>query len=80
MTRDEMIRIAREDRLYPGEGAIDFAAIAAALPPVPIAIELPSARHLAALGPEGHARVCLDAARAHFAAHPIAAPSGSRAA
>ena len=79
-TRDEMIRIAREDRLYPGEGSIDFAAITAALPPVPIAIELPNARHLAALGPEGHARACLDAARACLAFRPAAAPRSSHAA
>lgn len=79
-TRDEMIRIAREDRLYPGDGIIDFAAITAALPPGPIAIELPNARHLAALGAEGHARACLAAARACLAARPAAAPHGSRAA
>jgi sugar phosphate isomerase/epimerase len=65
-TREEMIRIAREDRLYPGEGAIDFTALGAALPELTLSIELPNARRLAELGHETHARRCLEAAKAAF--------------
>jgi sugar phosphate isomerase/epimerase len=65
-TREEMLTIARETRLYPGEGAIDFAALAAALPQVPLSIELPNARRSAELGHLGHARRCLEAAHKIF--------------
>jgi sugar phosphate isomerase/epimerase len=65
-TRDDMIRTARDGRLYPGEGAIDFWAINYLFPDVPLSIELPNARRLAELGPEEHARACLKAARAVF--------------
>ncbi|MDP3860618.1 MAG: TIM barrel protein [Phaeovulum sp.] len=65
-TREEMLHIAREARLYPGEGAIDFAALAAALPKVPLSIELPNARRSAELGHLGHARRCLEAAHRIF--------------
>lgn len=78
-TRDEMIRIAREDRLYVGEGAIDFAGIIAALPPVPLSIELPNARRSAELGHEGHARRCLQTARAYFTPLADAARTGAAA-
>jgi len=68
-TREDMLHIAREARLYPGEGAIDFAALAAALPQVPLSIELPNARATAELGHLGHARRCLEAARDVFTRH-----------
>lgn len=64
--RDEMKRIAREARLYAGEGAVDLPALAAGLPDVPFSIELPNARRTAELGLVGHARRCLDTARAYF--------------
>lgn len=65
-TRDEMIRIARDDRLYPGEGAIDFWAVNSLFPDLPLAIELPNARRTAELGHEQHALNCLEAARRVF--------------
>ena len=64
--RDEMKRIAREARFYAGEGAVDLPALAAGLPDVPFSIELPNARRTAELGLTGHARRCLDTARAYF--------------
>ena len=64
--RDEMKRIAREARFYAGEGAVDLPALAAGLPDVPFSIELPNARRTAELGLAGHARRCLDTARAYF--------------
>lgn len=63
-TRDEMIRIARDARLYPGEGAIDFSPLNDLFPDLPVAIELPNAARSAELGHDRHARNCLEAARA----------------
>lgn len=63
-TKDGMIHTARDARLYPGEGAIDFSAINYMFPNLPLAIELPNAGRSAALGHEEHARRCVDAARA----------------
>jgi sugar phosphate isomerase/epimerase len=65
-TKDEMIRIAREARLYPGEGAVDFTAIDYLFPDLPLAIELPNAERTAALGHEQHARNCIEYARSVF--------------
>jgi sugar phosphate isomerase/epimerase len=63
-TRDEMIHIARDARLYPGEGAIDFSTINYMFPNLPLSIELPHEKRMAELGPEQHARNCIEAARA----------------
>lgn len=65
-TREQMMRTARDARLYPGEGAIDFWAINFLFPDIPLSIELPHAQRIAELGPEQHARNCLEAARAVF--------------
>ena len=43
-TNEELIHTAREERLYPGEGGIDIAAILQRIPDVPYSIEAP---HLA---------------------------------
>lgn len=67
-TKEEMIHIARDARLYPGEGAIDFTSIDYLFPNLPLAIELPHAARMAEFGPEQHARNCIEAARAVFAA------------
>lgn len=66
VTRDGKIHIAREDRLYIGEGCIDFSAIEDRLPSVPYSIELPNEQRVAELGNEGHARRCLETAKAYF--------------
>lgn len=69
--RDElMIFTAREGRLYPGEGAMDIAGIVGALPEnLPVSIELPNLKRLEELGAEGHARRCLETAKAYFEDH-----------
>lgn len=64
--RMDMIDIARENRLYVGEGCIDIKAITAQLPTVPFSIELPNAKRSAELGHAGHARRCLETARSYF--------------
>jgi len=61
--REDMIHIARDARLYPGEGCIDFKALLDRLPPVICSIELPNLKRVEELGYEGHARRCLEAAR-----------------
>lgn len=66
-TRAEMREIAREGRLYPGEGAVDFTALRERFPDAAISIELPNAARSAALGHTEHARRALLAARAIFA-------------
>ncbi len=66
-TRDGLIEIARDARLYPGEGCIDFAAIDAVLPEVIWSIELPNNKRIEELGFEEHARRCLEASKNYFA-------------
>ncbi len=65
-TKEGMIQIARDARLYPGEGAIDFSAINDLFPNHPLALELPNAARSAEVGHEQHARNCLEAAQAVF--------------
>jgi sugar phosphate isomerase/epimerase len=62
-SRDGMVHIARDERLYPGEGCIDFGALVDRLPPVSYSIELPNLKRVAELGLEGHARRCLETAK-----------------
>lgn len=62
-TKEEMIHVARDARLYPGEGAIDFSVVNYLFPDLPLAIELPHAKRLQEFGPEQHARNCLEAAQ-----------------
>jgi sugar phosphate isomerase/epimerase len=62
-TQEDIVRIAREERLYPGEGCIDFKAILSRVPAIPYALELPNAERLKELGYEGHARRCLEMAK-----------------
>jgi sugar phosphate isomerase/epimerase len=65
-TRDGMIHIARDNRLYLGEGCIDFRSIFDRLPAIPFSIELPNAQRVKELGYEGHARRCLETARRYL--------------
>jgi sugar phosphate isomerase/epimerase len=67
-TREGMIQLARDARLYPGEGWIDFAGIIERMPPVDYSIELPNTARVAELGYEEHARRCLQHAKRKFGA------------
>jgi len=61
----EMIRQARGDRLFPGEGALDLKGLLGALPPdLPISLEIPVAKPMP---PIERARRALQAARAFLA-------------
>jgi sugar phosphate isomerase/epimerase len=60
-TIDEARRTMREERLYPGEGAVDIAGIVGRLPQSVIcAIEIPHRQRMRELGPEEFARTCLE--------------------
>ena len=65
-TREGMINIARDNRLYVGEGCIDFKAVLDRLPVIPLSIELPNAEQVNTLGYEEHARRCLETAKRHL--------------
>lgn len=65
----EMLRVAREAREYPGMGGIDLAGYVRALPDIPISIELPNLAHMNAYGARGHARLCLETAKAYLSHH-----------
>ena len=65
-TEDGMKRIAREGRLYPGEGCLDFQAILQRIPNIPFSIELPNAQLVKQYGYEEHARRCLQSAKRLF--------------
>lgn len=69
-TTDGLIHTAREERLYPGEGAIDIAAIMNRLPEIPYSLEIPHLARVKELGYAEHAWRCLQAAKKYFAAHP----------
>ena len=66
-SEDGIIHVARDERLYLGEGCIDFRAIFSLLPVVPYALELPNVARVRELGYEGHARRCLETARRYLA-------------
>ncbi|WP_114286728.1 sugar phosphate isomerase/epimerase family protein [Candidatus Halocynthiibacter alkanivorans] len=65
-TRQGMIQLARDARLYPGEGCIDFTGIIERMPTVDYSIELPNQSRVAELGFEEHARRCLQHAKRTF--------------
>lgn len=65
-TKAGMIQLARDARLYPGEGWIDFNGIIERMPPVDYSIELPNQSRVTELGHEEHARRCLIHAKQTF--------------
>jgi sugar phosphate isomerase/epimerase len=65
-TREGMIQLARDARLYPGEGWIDFTGIIERCPPVNYSVELPNQSRVSELGYEEHARRCLTHSKRTF--------------
>jgi sugar phosphate isomerase/epimerase len=61
-----LIHAAREDRLDPGQGGIDIAAIVNRLPEIPYSLEIPNLERVKQLGYAGHARLCIENARKYF--------------
>jgi sugar phosphate isomerase/epimerase len=68
-SKEEITRIARENRLYIGEGCIDFQSIFEQYPSIPYSIEMPHAQRLREFGYEEHARRCLDSAKRYINNH-----------
>ena len=62
-----MIAVAREGRLYAGEGEIDLKGMFSAMPNNPISIELPNSKEMKVRGVTGHAARCLITAKEFFA-------------
>jgi sugar phosphate isomerase/epimerase len=68
-TIEEARRTMREERLYPGEGAVDIGGILRRLPQSVICgIELPHLQRLRELGRDGFARTCLERTKQYFEA------------
>lgn len=63
---DELVHTGRAERLYPGEGSVSVAEIAAAIPnpDIMLGLEVPHERRLREYGFEEHARRALEAAKA----------------
>lgn len=61
-----MVGIAREGRLYAGEGEIDLKGMLLAMPDNPISIELPNSKEMKVRGAAGHAERCLFTAKKFF--------------
>jgi len=78
---DDQRRVAREARLFLGEGGIDVRGILANLPPVPYSIELPNTTRRRALGSQEFARRCLSTAKRYLTRPPDLSrpPGGTRA-
>lgn len=68
-TKEGLIHIAREERLYPGEGGIDIAAILKRIPEVPYSIELPHVARAKELGFAEYATRCLEMTKAYLTTH-----------
>lgn len=70
-TNEELIRVAREARLSPGEGGIDVAGILGRLPPVPYSLEIPNLARSKELGFAEHAFRCLRDTRRYVERQPL---------
>ena len=66
-TMAAIIRTARDERQFPGEGGIDVRGILAAMPEgIPYALEIPRVALTKAVGPEEVARLAVTVARSHL--------------
>jgi len=75
-TREGLIRTARAERLFPGEGGIDVRGILAAMPlDIPYALEIPRVTLASLVGEKDCARLALLASRNHLDAPELVAES-----
>jgi sugar phosphate isomerase/epimerase len=66
-TMASVIRTARDERVFPGEGGIDVRGILGCLPQdIPYALEIPKVAMTKAIGPEEVARLAITVARSHL--------------
>lgn len=71
-TMEGIIRTARAERLFPGEGTCNVRAILGCLPPnIPYSLEIPRMTMNRALGPEELARIALRVTRHHLEEEPL---------
>lgn len=68
-TAGDITSIVRAGREYCGLGQADLPMMLRAMPRHPCSIELPNLKNIAQYGPEGHARRCLETAKALFTTH-----------
>ena len=62
---ETLLHNGRDERLYPGDGAIDLRALVAKLPDTAVrGLEIPSVSKVASIGLEAHARTALEKAKA----------------
>ncbi len=66
-----MLFTAREGRLYIGDGVMDISGMIKALPNLPLSIELPNLENIRKYGAVGHARNCIERAKAYLKANGI---------
>jgi sugar phosphate isomerase/epimerase len=65
---EEMLHTAREERMFPGEGGLDLAALVRAMPPeLPVSLEIPTARLALTMGHVERAKRAIDRTRALLA-------------
>jgi sugar phosphate isomerase/epimerase len=70
-TIEAIIRTARDERLFPGEGTIDVRGILACLPDeIPYSLEIPRVALTRAVGPEEVARLAIRVAQSHLDGRP----------
>src|SRR5947199_2788667 len=70
-TIEAIIRTARDERLFPGEGTIDVRGILACLPDdIPYSLEIPRVALTKAVGPEEVARLAIRVAQSHLDGRP----------
>lgn len=62
--KETLLHNGRDERLYPGDGAVDLRALVAKLPNAVRGLEIPSVSKVKAIGLEAHARRCLEKAKA----------------
>ena len=61
---DKILREARSDRLFPGEGEIDLIGLLSRLPGLPVSLEVPADRlRDSGVDASGRARMAIDATR-----------------
>lgn len=79
-TMEGIIRTARDERLFPGEGGIDVRGILARMPQdIPYALEIPRMTLTRALGPAEVARLAVTVARSQLdGEEAVPVPSGAR--
>ena len=66
-TAEEVIRTARTDRYFPGEGGLNLREILDCMPVVPYSLEIPNDALMKVLGPEEFARRAIRAAEKYLA-------------